>query len=76
MLSMSGFAWSLAMRPPAGRCWRTLCEEGKDKQYINEVNLDHANRIVEALARHGQECEEKVRFLLSQKRSMTTATTQ
>ena len=33
-------------------CWReleTFCEEGKDKQFINEVNLGHANRIVEAL---------------------------
>ena len=43
-----------------------FCKEGKDKQYTNEVNLGHANRIVEALARHS-ECEEKVRSLLSQK---------
>jgi hypothetical protein len=51
-------------------CWQVLedfCEEGKDKRYTNEVNLGHANRIVEALARHGQVCEEKVRSLLSQK---------
>ena len=51
-------------------CWRRLeefCEEGKDKRYTNEVDLGHANRIVEALARHGQECEEKVRSVLSQK---------
>ena len=51
-------------------CWQKLeefCEEGKDKQYTNEVNLGHANRIVEALARYGQECEEKVRAVLSQK---------
>ena len=51
-------------------CWRRLeefCEEGKDKRSTNEVDLGHANRIVEALARHGQECEEKVRSVLSQK---------
>jgi hypothetical protein len=32
-------------------CWRELeafCEEGKDKQYINDVNLGYANHIVEA----------------------------
>ncbi len=51
-------------------CWKSLeelCEAGKDKQYINEFNLGRANHIVEALARHGQQCEEKVRALLSQK---------
>ena len=35
-------------------CWRRLeefCEEGKSKQYTNEVDLGHAYRIVEALAR-------------------------
>jgi plasmid stability protein len=51
-------------------CWQRLeefCETGKDKQYVNEVNLGHANRIVEALARHGQDCEGKVRAILSQK---------
>lgn len=45
-------------------CWQRLeefCEEGKDKRYVNDVNLGHANRIVEALARYGQECEPKVR---------------
>jgi hypothetical protein len=50
-------------------CWRRLeefCEEGKDKQYTNEVDLDHGRRIVEALARHGQDCEPKVRAALSQ----------
>lgn len=49
-------------------CWRKLeefCEEGKDKQYTNEVNLSYANRIVEALARYGQECEAKVREWLA-----------
>jgi len=51
-------------------CWKRLeefCEAGKDKQYVNEVNLGHANRIVEALARHGKDCEGKVRAILSQK---------
>jgi hypothetical protein len=50
-------------------CWQKLeefCEEGKDKQYTNEVDLDHARRIVEALARHGKACEEKVQAVLSQ----------
>jgi len=51
-------------------CWRKLeefCEEGKSKQYTNEVDLGRAFRIVEALARHGQGCEGKVHALLSQK---------
>lgn len=54
----------------AATCWQRLeefCEEGKDKQYTNEVNLGHARQIVEALARYGKEYEEKVRALLSQK---------
>jgi hypothetical protein len=52
------------------KCWQALeefCEEGKDQQYINEVNLDYANRIVEALARYGDECEEKVQAILREK---------
>jgi hypothetical protein len=51
-------------------CWQNLekfCEEGKDKQYTNEINLSHANMIVKALARYGQECEPKVRELLAVK---------
>lgn len=50
-------------------CWQeleTFCEEGKDKQYANEVKLGHAYLIVEALARYGDECEEKVKALLRQ----------
>jgi hypothetical protein len=49
-------------------CWQKLeefCEEGKDKQYTNEVNLSYANMVVEALARYGQECEPKVREWLA-----------
>ena len=51
-------------------CWQKLenfCEEGKDKQYDNDVNLSHGKRIVEALARYGDECEEKVHAILNQK---------
>ena len=51
-------------------CWHELeafCEEGKDKQYVNEVDLGYANRITEALARYGDDCEEKVQALLRQK---------
>ncbi len=51
-------------------CWQELeafCEEGKDKQYSNDVNLARAYRIVEALARYGDKCEEKVDALLRQK---------
>jgi hypothetical protein len=44
-------------------CWRRLeafCEEGKDKRYTDEVDLDYAKRIVEALARYGRVCEAKI----------------
>jgi hypothetical protein len=51
-------------------CWQeleALCEAGKDKQYVNEVNFGHGKRIVEALARYGDECEEKVHTILREK---------
>jgi hypothetical protein len=51
-------------------CWQKLedfCEEGKDKQYVNDVNLSYGKRIVEALARYGNDCEEKVHAILNQK---------
>jgi len=51
-------------------CWRELerfCEETKDEQDASKINLGHANRIVEALARYGRESEPKVQALLSQK---------
>jgi hypothetical protein len=51
-------------------CWQKLeefCEEGKDKRYVNDVNLSYANLVVEALARYGQECEGRVRKLLAVK---------
>ncbi|HUY89025.1 MAG TPA: SEC-C metal-binding domain-containing protein [Pirellulales bacterium] len=49
-------------------CWQKLeqfCDEGKDKQYVNDVNLSYAKLIVEALARYGQDCEAKVRECLA-----------
>lgn len=49
-------------------CWQRLeefCEQAKDKQYTNEVHLDDAHRIVEALARYGQGCEAKTLELLA-----------
>lgn len=51
-------------------CWEKLeefCEEGKEKQNTSEINLGYAYRIVEALARYGEECEEKVCQLLAVK---------
>jgi SEC-C motif len=49
-------------------CWRELeefCEASKDEQSTSEVALEHARRIVEALARHGKGCEEKAHALLT-----------
>jgi hypothetical protein len=51
-------------------CWQRLeefCEAAKDRQNANEVDLGHANRIVEALARYGETCEGKALALLGQK---------
>lgn len=51
-------------------CWQELeafCEEAKDKQYVNDVNLGYANRIVEALSRYGEACEQKVHDVLTQR---------
>lgn len=50
------------------RCWQALedfCEAGKDKQYVNEVNLGYASRVVEALARHGENYIDRVLELLA-----------
>jgi len=50
--------------------WRRLeefCEQGKDKQYTNQVNLAHAECIVESLDRFGKACEEKVHAFLGQR---------
>lgn len=50
-------------------CWRELeafCEAGKNALNVNEVDLDHADRIVNALARFGERCEGKVREILEQ----------
>jgi hypothetical protein len=63
------FTERLRMLPwDAATGWRALedfCERGKAKRYTNEVNLGHARRIVEALARHGEECAERVRTVLA-----------
>jgi hypothetical protein len=51
-------------------CWRELgdfCEANKDEPNAGEINLGHANRIVEALARYGQDSTEQVQAILSQK---------
>lgn len=51
-------------------CWRQLeqiCEDGKDKRYANEVDLSFANDILEALARIGDEVEQRVLSVLSQR---------
>ncbi len=51
-------------------CWQRLeefSEETKDEPDVGKINHGHGNRIVEALARYGQESEQKVRALLSQK---------
>ena len=50
-------------------CWRELeafCEAAVGRLSTGEVNLGHARRIVEALARHGRECEGRVLDLLGQ----------
>jgi hypothetical protein len=50
-------------------CWRELeafCEAAVGRRSAGEVNLGHARRIVEALARHGRECEGKLLDLLGQ----------
>lgn len=51
-------------------CWRKLeefCEENKNKSSAADISFAPAYRIVEALARYGQDCGEKVQALLSQK---------
>jgi hypothetical protein len=50
-------------------CWAELqefCEQNKSKQYINEVNLPHANRLVEAIARSGERYTERVLSILTE----------
>ena len=51
-------------------CWRRLeeiCEEGKDKQYANEVDISFAEDLLEAMARMGGAFEDRVLSVLSQK---------
>ncbi len=49
-------------------CWNALedfCEAGKDKQFVSDVNLDYASRIVEALARDIEKYIDQIQSLLS-----------
>ena len=51
-------------------CWQQLeqiCEDGKDKRIVNEVDLSFAKDMLEALARIGDEVEQRVLSVLSQK---------
>ena len=51
-------------------CWKELnefCEREKKKHYINEVNLPHANRLVEAIARSGEQYADRVLSILAEK---------
>jgi hypothetical protein len=50
-------------------CWNELerfCDEGKRKAYVNEVNLDHAYNLVEAISRNGSAYADRVLELLSE----------
>ena len=51
-------------------CWRDLedfCEQVKGKKYINDVNIGHAYRLVEALARRGWRYAERMLAKLREK---------
>jgi hypothetical protein len=55
----------------AATCWRELeaiCETEEGDDSTERFDLARAKRIVEALARHGTECEEKVHTLLGGRR--------
>jgi hypothetical protein len=50
-------------------CWKELerfCDEGKRKTYVNEVNLEHAYNLVEAISRNGNAYADRVLELLSE----------
>jgi hypothetical protein len=50
-------------------CWAALqdfCEREKAEYDIREVDLDHAYRLVEAIARHGERCGERVLSILAE----------
>lgn len=50
------------------KCWQALeefCERGKKKRYLNEVNIQHADRLVEALARDGSRYHDRILELLA-----------
>jgi len=49
--------------------WRELedfCEREKDTPYLNEMDMSHANRLVEALGRSGATTEQRVLSLLNE----------
>jgi hypothetical protein len=49
--------------------WKELerfCEDSKRKRYVNEVNLDHAYSLVEAVAREGAAFGDRVTGILSE----------
>ncbi len=51
----------------AATCWReleALCETGAGGDSDESFDLARAERIVEALARHGRECEDRILTLL------------
>jgi len=53
-----------------GVCWAHLwdfCDREKTKHYISDVDLNHANRLVEAIARHGDRYTERVLSILAEK---------
>jgi hypothetical protein len=52
----------------AATCWReleALCETGAGGDPDESFDLARARRIVEALARHGRECEDRIHSLLA-----------
>jgi hypothetical protein len=52
----------------AEKCWQALrkfCEANRDKDDLEDVDLGHAQRIVEALARHAHDYQGQVVALLS-----------
>jgi hypothetical protein len=58
------FGWN------AEKCWQELhqyCEANKDKNNLEEFDLDHALRIVEALARQPHEYQRQIVALLAEK---------
>jgi hypothetical protein len=54
----------------ADQCWKELeriCAEGVGKRYSSEVDFGHASRVVEALARQGENYVDRILDFLGQK---------